>query len=102
MESFATIARQEPLVPSELSKFKQERQRELKIKEIVKQVIFHSVFLWVMYVIAYSNKDLNTFWYQKKLSQLFIHTKTEIRFEEVFEIFNVKINIFRKILEFFC
>jgi hypothetical protein len=56
---------------------RKERLRERKFKEIAKKVLLHSTFLWILYVTAYSNRDLNSYRYAHSLKSLLTNTEPE-------------------------
>jgi hypothetical protein len=53
-----------------LDYIRRERLRERKLRELAKRVFLHSMFLWILYVTAYSNRDLNSYRYQNALKTL--------------------------------
>lgn len=63
-----------PLVDAELDELKVKRMKELKIENIIKKCIWHSCFLWLIYVVSYSNRDINAFSYQSMIKSLIIQT----------------------------
>ena len=66
-----------PLVDAELDEFREKRMKELKIENIIKKCIWHSAFLWLIYVVSYSNRDINAFSYQSMIKNLFIQTPVD-------------------------
>jgi hypothetical protein len=53
-----------------LDYIRKEKIKEKKLKEVVKNVIFQGMFLWILFVTAFSNRDLNCFRYQNSLKNL--------------------------------
>jgi hypothetical protein len=49
---------------------RRDRIKQRKVKEILKKLVLHSMFLWILYVTAFSNRDLNSYRYQKSLASL--------------------------------
>jgi hypothetical protein len=47
-----------------------ERKKERIVKDILKKLFLHSIFLWILYVTAFSNRDLNSFKYHSSLSKI--------------------------------
>ena len=46
---------------AELFRARDKRVKELKIRSILSEMFTYSCFLWVLYVISYSNRDTNAF-----------------------------------------
>ncbi len=65
-----------PSAESELRNIRMDRLKEKKIKNIIKKAFLHSMFLWILYVTAFSNRDLNTHKYQASLKETMCHVKT--------------------------
>ncbi len=53
---------------------RKERLKERKLKMIIKKLVLNSIFLWILYLTAFSNRDLNSFRYQNSLRNLIVGT----------------------------
>jgi hypothetical protein len=62
---------------------RRERLRERKLKEIVKKLIYQSIFLWILYVTAFSNRELNSYRYQSSLRNLMTNKQTASSIDSV-------------------
>ena len=61
------------------SESKLERYRKIKIKEkmtglIVKDIATYLCFLGIVTVLAYSEKDVNAYWFRKDLQNMFVES----------------------------
>ncbi len=75
-----------PLVDAELDELREKRMKELKIENIIKKCIWHSAFLWLIYVVSYSNRDINAYSYQSAIKATFLQTpvnKESVLFSDV-------------------
>ena len=68
-----------PLVNVELEEMRLKRQKELKVENILKKIVWHALFLWLVYVISYSNRDINAYVYHTNLQVNLI----EYRFDPI-------------------
>jgi hypothetical protein len=60
------------LLPSadvDLKEIRLDRLKQQKLKNILKKALLHSIFLWILFVTAFSNRDLNSYKYQFSLKQ---------------------------------
>ncbi len=62
-----------PLDDTELKEIRLERLKQKKLKSILKKAFLHAMFLWILFVTAYSNRDQNSYVYQKSLKQTIVH-----------------------------
>ena len=53
---------------SELLMMRQGRAKELQLIKFIKEVIFYAAFIWILLVVSYSNKDINSYQFQKSIS----------------------------------
>jgi hypothetical protein len=63
----------------ELEKIKKRQLKRRKASRLFREIFFNSIFLWILFVVSYSNKDINSYNYKKSVSGLFLDG-----FEKVF------------------
>jgi hypothetical protein len=66
-----------PSEESDLKDIKLDRLKQKKLKDILKKAFLHAIFLWILYVTAFSNRDLNSYKYQDSLLQAIGHVKAK-------------------------
>ena len=72
------------LSESELQQLKERRLLEKKIWNFLKELTFYTVFLLVLYAVAYSNSSVTSINYNKLFMNTFITTKTKtVEFNKV-------------------
>jgi hypothetical protein len=63
----------------EVEEVKQIRLKRRKASKLFREILFNSMFLWILFVVSYTNKDNNSYNYKRSLDNLFMDG-----FEEVF------------------
>ena len=66
-----------------LDKMKKKRLKRKKAGKLFREILFNSIFLWILYVVSYTNKDVNSFNYKNRISELLLDgfdQVTEIEF----------------------
>ncbi|CAF3507643.1 unnamed protein product [Rotaria sordida] len=56
-----------PLTQGELADARHKRLNEIKMWAIIRELLAYSSFLWILYVVSYSNRDPNAFYLMKHL-----------------------------------
>jgi hypothetical protein len=64
----------------ELTVAKAIRLKEIEIKSILREILIYSSFLWILYIVAYTNSAKSTYSYQTSLKKQFVDPG--IRLEE--------------------
>lgn len=74
-----------PLDHSSLKKARQERQKELKMMESIKQVLITCFCLWIIYSISYSNRDNRSYNFHQNIATKLLtpQNKTLVKFDQV-------------------
>jgi polycystin 1L2 len=62
-----------PLTQGELAYARDRRLKEIKMWEIIRELIAYSSFLWILYVVSYSNRDPNAYYLMKHLKEDFLN-----------------------------
>jgi hypothetical protein len=63
----------------EVEEIKKRQLKRRKASKLFREILFNSMFLWILFVVSYSNKDVNSYNYNNSVSNLFLDG-----FEEVF------------------
>ena len=53
---------------NELLFMRQMRAKEIQLMKFVREIVFYAAFIWILLVVSYSNKDINSYGYQKSIS----------------------------------
>ena len=69
--TFRTKSGHIPLTAGEIAYARQKRLKEIKMWEILRELLAYASFLWILYVVSYSNRDPNSFY-------LMNHLKTDL------------------------
>ncbi|XP_055954867.1 uncharacterized protein LOC126810750 isoform X1 [Patella vulgata] len=73
-----------PPDPAELEKARIQRLNEIKMWEIVREIVFYAFFLWILMVISYRNRSPDAYYYKDSLQKTFIeNTETNHWFSKV-------------------
>ena len=65
--TFRTKSGHIPLTPGEIAFARQKRLKEIKMWEILRELLAYTSFLWILYVVSYSNRDPNAFYLMSHL-----------------------------------
>ena len=79
----ATSARRRNYKPpqkGDLDHVREERMKELKMSEILREIFSYLLFLWLLTVLSYGNRDPNAYYMQMNLKNEFINNP---KFKEV-------------------
>jgi len=63
----------------EVEEMRKRQFKRRKASKLFREILFNSMFLWILFVVSYSNKDVNSYTYKNSISNLFLDG-----FEEVF------------------
>ena len=72
-----------PLKEDRVDELRENRLIEIKIWNLVRETIFYFMFIWVLYVVSYSNLNVNTFRYQENMINMFVSPKLKYDFSRV-------------------
>ena len=61
-----------PLNDAEIEAARERRLKEIKMWEILREIISYVLFLWVLYIISFSSLNSNCFLFQKHIKKEFI------------------------------
>lgn len=61
-----------PLTDGELSYARDRRIKEIKMWEIIREFLAYLSFLWILYVVSYSNRNPNSFYIVQHLQEDFL------------------------------
>ena len=67
---------------NELLLMRRIRTKELQLIKFIKEAIFYAAFIWILLVVSYSNKDINSYQFQKSIS-LILSSKGNTDLNEV-------------------
>ena len=59
---------------NELLMMRQIRTKELQLIKFIKEILFYASFTWILLVVSYSNKDINSYRYQKSIKMILSST----------------------------
>jgi polycystin 1L2 len=62
-----------PLTQGEIAYARDKRLNEIKMWEIVRELIAYMSFLWILYVVSYSNRDPNAYYLMNHLREDFLN-----------------------------
>jgi polycystin 1L2 len=62
-----------PLTQGEIAYARDKRLNEIKMWEIVRELIAYMSFLWILYVVSYSNRDPNSYYLMNHLREDFLN-----------------------------
>jgi hypothetical protein len=54
-----------------LKELKKEQNKRNRSKQLIRELIFNAMFLSVLFVVSYSNKDINSFKYKRNIENIF-------------------------------
>ena len=60
-----------PYDEEELEALRLKRQKEVKIRKILREIFFYSIFLWMLYIVAFLNNDSNLSNYKSSVQTYF-------------------------------
>jgi len=63
----------------EVEEIKKTQSKRRKASKLFREILFNSMFLWILFVVSYSNKDINSYNYKNSISSLILDG-----FEKVF------------------
>ncbi len=73
-----------PPNPTELEQARKKRLNEIKMWDIIREIIFYSFFLWILMVISYRNRSPDSFYYKNSLEKMIIKNNDTLQwFTEV-------------------
>lgn len=77
--TFRTKSGHAPLTAGEIAYARDRRVKQIRMWEIIRELIAYASFLWILYVVSYSNRDPNAFYLMKHLKSdlLNLHNETE-------------------------
>ena len=61
---------------------KKQRLKRRKASKLFREILFNSMFLWILFVVSYSNKDVNSFNYKNSLSNLLFDGFDEVKYKD--------------------
>jgi hypothetical protein len=53
-----------------LKELKKEQAKRNRSRKLIKEIIFNAMFLWILFVVAYSTKDRNSFNYKNNIQKI--------------------------------
>ncbi|KAK7024484.1 hypothetical protein SK128_010796 [Halocaridina rubra] len=59
--------------PVALQRHREQRQKELEMHAIIKELLSYFIFLWLLYILSYGNRNPNDFYLNQSLMQSFIN-----------------------------
>jgi len=62
-----------PLTDGELEYARSKRLNEIKMWEIFRELLAYLSFLWILYVVSYSNRDPNAYYLVNHLNEYFVN-----------------------------
>ncbi|XP_041364433.1 uncharacterized protein LOC121379847 [Gigantopelta aegis] len=65
----------QPPERAELERAREERMKEIKMWDIIREITLYSFFLWILMVISYRQRSSNSFFYKDSIEKLFINNK---------------------------
>ncbi|CAF1178747.1 unnamed protein product [Adineta steineri] len=65
-----------PLSEGEIAYARQKRLNEIKMWEIIKEILAYGTFLWMLYLVSYSNRDPNSFYLMQHLQSDFLNVNS--------------------------
>jgi hypothetical protein len=54
-----------------LRELKKEQMKRNRSKQLIRELIFNGMFLWILFVVSYSNKDIDSFNYKSGIENTF-------------------------------
>ena len=75
----------------EVLEAKERRLKEIKMWEIIREIIAYGIFLWVLLTISLSSLSTNYYWYQKNIQKVFVSSNQIQEFNGVSIMFISKI-----------
>lgn len=66
-----------PLADTELIEARNKRLNEIKMWEIIRELLAYASFLWILYLVSYSNRDPNEFYLMKHLKSNFLDQNSQ-------------------------
>jgi len=66
-----------PLTDGELSYARDRRLKEIKMWEIIREFLAYLSFLWILYVVSYSNCDPNAYFLKNHLTEDFLDLNSQ-------------------------
>ena len=64
----------------EVEEIKKRQLKRRKASKLFREILFNSMFLWILFVVSYSNKDVNSYNYKNSVSNLFLDGFEEVQY----------------------
>ena len=68
----------------QIQEYRKRKEKEKKVWNSMREIIFYLMFIWLIFLVSYSKKDINSYKYQSMLKNLF-KTKRDCNAEICFE-----------------
>ena len=62
----------------EMEKMRKKQLKRRKASKLFREILFNLMFLWILFVVSYSNKDVNSYNYKNSVSNLFLEGIEEV------------------------
>ena len=62
----------------EVEEIKQIQLKRRKASKLFREILFNSMFLWILFVVSYTNKDINSYNYKNSLDNLFLDSFEQV------------------------
>ncbi|XP_067670971.1 polycystin-1-like protein 2 [Haliotis asinina] len=73
-----------PPDPTVLQKARRQRLNEIKMWDIIREIVFYSFFVWILMVVSYRNRSPDSFYYKDSLEKMIIkNNDTQQWFSEI-------------------
>ena len=66
-----------PLDEHKVNTLREKRMKEIKLFRMIRDVIFQLIFLTILYIVAYSNRDFHSFSYNHSLRRNLLDLTTQ-------------------------
>ena len=73
-----------PLNDVEVEAARENRLKEIKMWEIIREILAYVLFLFVLYVVSFANLNSYSYNYQKNMQNMFVSSKLKQDFNKVF------------------
>jgi len=74
-----------------IDEMKKKSMKRRKASKLFREILFNGMFLWILFVVSYSNKDVNSYNYKNSLSNLLLDGFEEVTHSDtLYHFFNFK------------
>ena len=63
----------------ELNEARERRMKQIKIVQLLREIASYGMFIWILIVVSYTNKDINSYNYQRVIKNSLSHGPIQLK-----------------------